>query len=39
MINGYHFQFQYNHLSKMKYTILFLSLFACAGDAYLTEIE
>ena len=39
MINGHHFQFQYNHLSKMKYTILFLSLFACAGDEYLTEIE
>ena len=39
MINGYHSQFQNNHLSKMKYFILFLSLFACAGDAYLTEVE
>ena len=39
MVNEYHFQFQYNHLSKMKYTILFLSVFACAGDAYLAEIE
>ena len=39
IINRYHLKFQYNHLSRMNYTILFLSFFVCAGDAYLTEIE
>ena len=39
MLNEYHLEFRYNHLSKMNYTILFLSFFAWAGDAYLTEIE
>ena len=39
MINRYHFEFLYNHLSKKKNTILFLSIFACASDAYVTELE